>query len=127
MAEAKNSKKQVTPRKTTATTKKSTPFTKTRSNKNGERARTKQAPTASTSFKRVAESTPFITFAITRQTIYWVIFSVAIVALAVWVLTLNNKVQSLYDQIQTTELQTEELDLKKPSTPPVTSPATPTD
>jgi hypothetical protein len=65
------------------------------------------------------EDKPFFTFSITRQTLYWLIFSVTILALGLWVLNLNIQVLSLYDQIENTNAQTS---LNEPKTPSIKAP-----
>ena len=54
----------------------------------------------------VPDDKPFLTFRVTRQTLYWLIFSVAILGLGLWVLNLNMQVLSLYDQIDNNNVQT---------------------
>lgn len=60
------------------------------------------------------ETSPFLTFRLTRQTLYWVIFSAAILALGVWVLFLNIKLIEIYDQIQLNDAITESLSTPLP-------------
>ena len=50
------------------------------------------------SFK-VAHAPKFFTVRITDQTIYWAILGFIVLALGIWVVTINEKVQYLYDQI----------------------------
>lgn len=45
------------------------------------------------------ETTPFFTFRMTRQSLYWLIFSLAILGLGSWTLYLNLRVIEIYDQI----------------------------
>lgn len=47
----------------------------------------------------VPDSQPFMTFRMTTQTVYWLIFAVTILAMGLWVLRLNLQIISLYDQI----------------------------
>ena len=47
----------------------------------------------------VPDSQPFMTFRLTTQTLYWLIFAVTVLALGLWVLKLNIEIVSLYDQI----------------------------
>ena len=51
------------------------------------------------SFKRADESEPFLTFRITNQTLYWLILSLFVLALGMWVVNINDKVQKIYDEI----------------------------
>lgn len=54
----------------------------------------------------VPDDKPFLTFSVTRQSLYWLIFSVTILGLGLWVLNLNLQVLSLYDQIDNNNAQT---------------------
>lgn len=47
----------------------------------------------------VPDTQPFMTFRLTTQTLYWLIFAVTVFALGLWVLKLNIEIMSLYDQI----------------------------
>ncbi|MEO5949807.1 MAG: hypothetical protein ABIP74_05365 [Candidatus Saccharimonas sp.] len=84
--------------------------------KTAKRPTVKRAPAKSTSTTRVttrkatadelemrsfrrARTEAFFTFRITRQTFYWGIICAAVLALGIWVLSINIQVQSLYDQI----------------------------
>lgn len=51
------------------------------------------------SFKVSSSPTPFLTFALTRQSLYWAFLSVCVLAMGVWILMLNQKVNEIYDQI----------------------------
>lgn len=64
-------------------------------------AKAKQAPVAS--FRVAKPEQPFFTFRITRQTLYWLILSVAVLSLGVWMITINQRVQEIYDQIDATQ------------------------
>lgn len=88
-------KKKPVTKKTTAT--KTTKVAKV-APKNTTRKTTKK-PQGFKSFKHSSEQTPFMTFSFTNQTVYWLILSVLVVALGVWVMYLNTKVQDIYDQI----------------------------
>jgi len=59
------------------------------------------------SFRRSPEELPFFQFRITQQSVYWLILCLLILGLGIWVVTLSVKVQSLYDQIETSSMQTE--------------------
>jgi hypothetical protein len=72
---------------------------------------TKKAASAKTHSKFVSltivpDDQPFFTFRVTRQSLYWLIFSATILALGLWVLNLNMQIVSLYDQIDNTNAQT---------------------
>ena len=61
------------------------------------------------SFKPVAATEPFFTFRITRQTVYWSILSILVLALGIWVTNINMKVQEIYDSIDATNMQADAL------------------
>lgn len=54
------------------------------------------------SFHRAPAPTPFFTFELTKQTLYWAILCAIVLALGVWVMSLNIQVQKIYDQIDAT-------------------------
>lgn len=66
-------------------------------------AKTKKTtkPAAPRSLRRSTDNTPFFTFRITQQTIYWLILSILVLALGIWITYLNIKVQTIYDHIET--------------------------
>jgi hypothetical protein len=76
-----------------ATTKKAAP----------SRAKTTRVKAAKTnemeSFKLTRSTTPFLTIAITRQTLYWSIIALAVFILGLWTIHLQNKVNEIYDEI----------------------------
>jgi hypothetical protein len=45
---------------------------------------------------------PFFTFRVSQQTLYWLVLAVVVIGLGVWVMNINEKVQKIYDQIDTT-------------------------
>jgi hypothetical protein len=52
------------------------------------------------SFRRYDDTTPFMTFKFTQQSIYWLILSAFVLALGAWVMYLNVQIQGLYDQVE---------------------------
>lgn len=46
------------------------------------------------------EELPFFTFRITTQTVYWSIILILVLALGLWVISVNDKVQHIYDQME---------------------------
>jgi len=54
------------------------------------------------------EETDFMTFRITRQTLYWLVLGAIVILFTVWLMKLQMDIQSLYDQIDanTAELST---------------------
>ena len=51
------------------------------------------------SFAVMKDAPSFFSFRVTYQTFYWLTLSLLILALGIWVITLNMRVQQLYDQI----------------------------
>lgn len=73
------------------------------------------------SFRPARQTEPFFTFQATRQTVYWLILAVIIISLAAWVLQLNARVQSIYDQIEQNSITIEDLSTRKlPAKAPAT-------
>ena len=46
-----------------------------------------------------AEQTEFMTFRITKQTLYWLVLGAVVILFTVWLTQLQADIQSLYDQI----------------------------
>jgi hypothetical protein len=59
------------------------------------------------SFILEKDTPPFFAFRITHQTFYWTILSLLILALGIWVVTLSVRVQQLYDQVQTSAIESQ--------------------
>lgn len=59
---------------------------------------TKKAPEMK-SFRVAKEDTPFFTFKLTRQTLYWLVLSVVVVAFTLWILKLQADIQDIYNSI----------------------------
>ena len=76
-----------------ATTKKSTV------SKKEARAANSKHSQSMRSFVLAKDTPPFLAFRITHQTFYWLLLGGIILALGVWVVALNVKVQMLYDTI----------------------------
>ncbi|MEI6850460.1 MAG: hypothetical protein WCK26_00670 [Candidatus Saccharibacteria bacterium] len=51
------------------------------------------------SFQMSKDSTPFLQFLITEQTIYWMILLTLILALGIWVLSIQIEISNLLDSI----------------------------
>lgn len=90
---AKKPVKRATPRKT-ATTKTSGPKV----------VRMAKRPRVE-SFKLARPQSPFLTIAITRQTLYWGIIAVAVLILGLWIIHLQNKVNEIYDAIDASNIE----------------------
>lgn len=56
---------------------------------------------------------PFLTFRLTRQTLYWSLLCALILALGIWVMTINDKVMRIYDQIDSTNMTIDSMDTVK--------------
>jgi hypothetical protein len=81
-----------------ATTKKKSTAVKTTATRKATAKATKVAPVRS--FRRYDDTTPFMTFKFTQQSLYWLILSVIVLALGAWVMYLNVQIQNLYDQVE---------------------------
>lgn len=62
--------------------------------------RTKRATPVQRSFVRSKETQPFMSFRLTHQTVYWLIIGMLVLALGAWIVSLNVRLQGLYDQVQ---------------------------
>lgn len=110
MATKKTTTTKKAPAKRTAaavTAKKTTPKAapKTRTSKATQKKAASQS--AMPSFKIVSNPEPFMTFRISRQTIYWTIFGAAVIALALWVANLQRNINELYDQIEQNQAESQ--------------------
>ena len=56
------------------------------------------------SFKAAKETEPFFVFRFNHQTAYWLVLCGIILALGIWVMYLTVKVQSIYDQIDASNM-----------------------
>lgn len=55
-----------------------------------------------------AEEQSFMTFRLTRQTLYWLVLGVIVILFTMWIMKLQADVQSIYDQI---DLNTQTMNL----------------
>lgn len=105
-----------------ATTKKATTATKVTKakkapvKKSAPKAK-KAAKVEHRTLRRSTDDTPFFTLRLTHQTLYWLILSGLVVALAAWVMHLSGKIQDIYDQIETAEAGQVYVLPKKATTP----------
>lgn len=53
------------------------------------------------------ETGDFMTFRITRQTVYWLVLGTVVVLFSIWILRLQSEVQSIYDKIEATQADAE--------------------
>lgn len=51
------------------------------------------------SFRRSPDPTPFVSFQLTKQTVYWSILLIFILVLALWILNLQIDIKQIYDTI----------------------------
>lgn len=65
------------------------------------------------SFRLARSQSPFLTIAITRQTLYWGVIAVSVLFLGLWIIHLQNKVNEIYDAIDTTTIENSTLPLNK--------------
>lgn len=79
-----------------ATTKKRPATTK----KVATSAKRGRKPARMSSFKLHKEASPFLTFAITKQSLYWLILSAIVLLQAMWTLNLTVKIHAIYDQTE---------------------------
>lgn len=98
-------------------TAKKSPTRKVPTSKKPAAASTTSKRTASNTSKHAAKSTksremrsfrlakspePFMTFRITRQTIYWLVLGVIVLSFGSWLIYVTAQIQSIYDQIDQT-------------------------
>ncbi len=77
--------------------------------------RVSPAPTPTMkSFRVTRQAEPFFTFRITHQTFYWLALALIVLALGVWVVGINDRVQRIYDQIDSMN-QINSVDFAAPS------------
>ena len=62
--------------------------------------------------KATEAKTNFMTFKVTEQTIYWAIIGAMVLALGIWVMTINARVQAIYDQIDALTTEEESINIK---------------
>lgn len=103
-----------------ATTKKSTARKKSTTSKAAAARKTPAKKVAHSkrqpkvqSFRASQESEPFMTFRITRQSLYWLIFTVVIFFLGAWIFRLEIEIQGIYDSIDANNLSS--LNLQAPT------------
>ncbi|XMB33576.1 hypothetical protein QQ965_02390 [Candidatus Saccharibacteria bacterium oral taxon 955] len=55
----------------------------------------------------------FMTFKITRQTVYWLVLTGIVLLLGLWVIDISNKIQHIYDQNDAARRQAETTKVQK--------------
>lgn len=83
----------------TKSTPKKTASTKAPARKKQAAKKSSKSTTLS-SFRASGDSTPFLTLAITRQTLYWGILSFVVLVLGLWIIHLQNEINKIYDAIE---------------------------
>ena len=88
-------------KKTTAakTTKKTTKIVKS------------SAKAAPRSFRLEENNVDFMKPTFTIETIYWIVLSMAVIALGFWIATLQMRINSIYDQIEVNQAQSENIEV----------------
>lgn len=84
--------------KSSTTRKKSSTNPKARS-KVTRKAPPKKRTNAQRSFKVSKPITPFFTFQLTKQTLYWLVIGGVVLLFGIWLLELQSDIQSIYDSI----------------------------
>jgi hypothetical protein len=51
------------------------------------------------SFRIAKEETPFLTFKLTKQTLYWLVLAVVVIGFTLWILKLQSDIQDIYNSI----------------------------
>lgn len=101
--------KRATPKKSTTTKKAPVKKATTVRTTTAPRKKTPAKNQAVRSFRVTKNPEDFMTFRINRQTIYWIIFGTAVIALALWVMSLQRDINDLYDQIDRTQAESQML------------------
>lgn len=65
------------------------------------------------SFKLEQPNEPFVSLKVTVQTLYWLILAGAVLLLGLWVLDISQKVQTIYDEIDSNMIIQSELDQRE--------------
>ena len=55
------------------------------------------------------ETGEFMTFRLTRQTVYWLVLGAVVLLFSIWILRLQSDVQSIYDKIEATQADAESI------------------
>jgi len=77
--------------------------TKKKPAKRTSKASTKKTSSAMRSFRVEPETIPFNTFRITRQTVYWVVLLLVIIATQLWILKLQMEIANLTELLMATQ------------------------
>ena len=61
------------------------------------------------SLRLAKQQEPFMSMRVTVQTLYWLILAGAVLLLGLWVLSIHNEVQGIYDDIERSQVLQQEL------------------
>lgn len=98
-------------KKTTASTKKTTTKKQTPETKKITKTTKVAKKSSPRSFRVHEENTEFMKPTFTIETIYWIVLSMAVIALGFWIATLQMRINSIYDQIEVNQAQSENIDV----------------
>lgn len=103
-------------KKTSTATKKTTPKKRASAAKKGVKTTksTKSSATQSSSprsFRLERSQVDFMKPAFTIETIYWILLSMAVLALGIWIATLQMRINAIYDQIEVNQAQSENIEI----------------
>ncbi|MES2875858.1 MAG: hypothetical protein V4678_00135 [Patescibacteria group bacterium] len=56
-----------------------------------------------------AEETAFMTFRITKQTVYWLVLGAVVIVFTLWLARLQSEIQTIYDQIDANTVEMSQL------------------
>ncbi len=96
-------KKTTTKSRTASATKKKAAPARSRAPKaasTSTRVRTKKAANVQ-SFRLAKQTTPFMTTSTSRETVYWLILGIVVIAFTAWIMKLQSDIQAIYDSIDT--------------------------
>ena len=74
------------------------------------KANSKKRPVPTKSFQACPNDSAFLTFSLTRQTIYWLVLALVVFVLGLWIIKLQNDISYIYDQIETTTATGEQVE-----------------
>lgn len=64
-----------------------------------KRASAKASASPLSAVRLQPETKPFMTFQLTKETIYWLVLGAVVILFTVWLMRLQMNIQSLYDEI----------------------------
>lgn len=65
------------------------------------------------SFRVAKPESPFFTFSITKQTVYWLVLSAVVLVFGLWLIKLQSDIQGIYDSIDATNAEQIEIPINK--------------